>query len=701
MRWWGRALVALAWAPVLFSTSATPPAHAAPLCGATEYVYRFVNHCPEPIWIGQRSTGEAAAYPPKWGGWALARSCSANDDCPSKLCDRNAGQCTCKTAAECGGAPCLADGKCSTGAIFCMPKSWSSGTFWPRTGCRLDAAKRPATLACQTGACFSTSSHEPLLECNTGNHGGSPTNPVTQFEVTSVAPTATADGSVNYDVSLAAGYNVETLVVPVGGGQVVPGTPRSEVAACYDAGCGGDLNASCPETLQVKESGVVVGCLDPCTRCQRPHPPAALKCDDPLPETWSCGGKSGAVTYLDLYCAKNTKDGHPQASPNQGTPTAFSQRDCPPKTTFVVPTFTSSYRLPAGQGVCLYTNPPQSTIPHFNDFGWADAASQTTKSCGGESPHYVPLANGTPCGGYLTVQTDGGHYPGALGYGCQEAKFPVHGGAQVTAHLCMPPTTSGLGACHDDDEATLPLYEATGGVANPAWLEAAKAAGGGTVPYYVPFKTVCEAAYAWQYDDISSGFGCTPKLAAPHRSEFAGFDVAFCRSKLEAPAPHARADRVVGLEASGRAAGIERPGRGRIRIRGTTTLPVDVPLSDASIVLTDLLDEVGASGELVSGGAWQLGPPARARRRKAGVFETAAGVEPRVKVVLRRPRPRSEQVKIAVLVRKATIARPAGCDHPAGEAKLETGLSVSANGEETRMGAITGWRCGKKTLRGG
>src|SRR5262249_8010875 len=154
--------------------------------------------------------------------------------------------------------------------------------------------------------------------------------------------------------------------------------------------------------LSMVGGGAVVGCLDPCTRCQRPDPPAALHCTDTVADTWSCNEKSGHVTYLDLYCAKNVADGTAQASPNQGTPTAFSQGDCAPVTQFVTPTFTGGYTLPAGQGVCLYTEPPQSTIPHFNDYGWFDEVLHAQQNCGGMQPSYAPLPDGTPCGGYRT-----------------------------------------------------------------------------------------------------------------------------------------------------------------------------------------------------------------------------------------------------------------------------------------------------------
>lgn len=648
---------------------------------ATQFAYTFRNACAEPIWIGQRSTQDAASYPPQSGNWALSGSCTSNADCPTGACDTEDGTCTCATAADCpGGAACAAGGKCATTAVFCMPQSWSSGSFWPRTGCTLDASTSPETLSCATGACYDTNnSGQALLDCSAANGGGSPTNPVTQFEVTSTAAT------INYDVSLAAGYNVETFATPIGGGQVVPGTPSTDVVACYDVGCTADLNASCPPALQVVEGGAVIGCLDPCTRCQRPDPPATLQCDTALPDTWTCGTSSGPVTHLDLYCAKNTADGTAQASPNQGTPTAFSQLDCPPVTSFVQPTFASGYALPAGQGVCLYTSPPQSTTPGFNDYRWADAVNGTS-SCGAGQ-------DGTPCGGYRTTQSDGSYYAGALGYTCQTATFPADGGSQV-AYLCMPPTTSGLGACTSDEAGGLPLYAATGGVPNASWLQAAAQAGGGT-PYYVPFKTACQAAYAWQYDDIASGFGCTAASVAPGGAAFSGFAVTFCNSTSPGPGPDPDAVPVA-LKVHGRATKVDRPGRGVVRLKGMTTLPTSVALEDATLAIADLLDAVGADGELVSG-PWSLEP--KRRKKKVAIFTTAPGVRPRVKVVLHRRRPKKEKVKVHVLARGATIARPAACAAGPASLPIETALLVGGGGAEYRAGAVGQWRCKKKLLR--
>jgi hypothetical protein len=124
-------------AAVLLVVHATAPRAAFAQCNAaTQYTYTFSNACAFPIWIEQRSTGDSAAYPPQSGNWALSPRCTTNADCASAACDADSGQCACTTASDCsGGGACAADGKCATLAVFYMPHEWTSGTFWPRTGC--------------------------------------------------------------------------------------------------------------------------------------------------------------------------------------------------------------------------------------------------------------------------------------------------------------------------------------------------------------------------------------------------------------------------------------------------------------------------------------------------------------------------------------------------------------------------------------
>jgi hypothetical protein len=665
----------------------------APCDASTQFTYTFTNHCTDPIWIGQRSKSDPASHPPRSGNWAISGRCQANTECGAGVCDADSGLCTCTTSADCsGGAPCGADGKCVATAVFCMPQVWNSGTFWPRTGCVPNTATSPEQLSCATGDCYTTDgSGLPLLDCSVDNGGGSPTNPVSQFEVTSNPP------NLNYDVSIAAGYNVETRVTPVGGAQILPAVPASEPGACYTAGCVAELNAACPAALQELDGPTVVGCLDPCTRCQRANPPASLQCTTSIGQTYTdCDGNTGPVTYQDLYCAKNMVDGNPQASPNQGTPTAFSALDCPPLTSFVVPTFTSGYTLPPGQGFCLYTSPPQSTQPHQNDYGWADAASGTTKNCGGLPPDYTALADGTPCGGYLTTQSDGGYYVGALGYTCQEAQFPVAGGS-LTAHLCVPPTTQGLGTCTKTTAGGLPLYEATGGVPNASWIAAGVQAGGGTTPYYETFKTACPSAYAWQYDDIAGGWGCSSNITTAGGQAFSGFAVDFCASTGGGGGGDGGGGTVptavVRLDGKGRAAKLGRDRRGVLRVRGRTTIDPGQDLKDVTLVVTDLLDEVGATGELVGDAGLPRTMTARRQKPKVAIFESDPGVTPRIKVVLHRPHPKRDKVRVLVLARRATIARPSGCTSDGETVSLETSVTVATTTFATRVGAVGTWRC--------
>ncbi len=436
-----------------------------------------------------------------------------------------------------GGAACQPNGLCRRTATFCMPQDWISGTFWPRTGCT-----RVGTggLNCDTGQCTPTGTTDGLLDCGVGIT--SPLPPATQFEVTSAFNPTTMKGSANYDVSLVAGGNVEMKVTPVGGYFGVPGigVPDNQVA-CYNAGCTAALNApTCPVSLRPQPPGnTAIGCLDPCTQCQRTAPGgstpneaiyASLKCNLPITTdisgnapatTVPCGVTGGGPpTYLDMYCAANFSDtGKPaQASANQGSHTAFAQSDCFPGRTYVVPTFASGYQGPAGAGVCLWASSPQNGIPDINDYGWADAASQTTLQCSN-------LSDGTPCGGYLT----GVPYPLGLGYTCQTATYTDNQNTVRTAHLCMPPTTSGLGTCTKDSQGLNPLYTGVGGVYNASWLTAGLQAGGGTVPYYQTFKAVCGASYTWQYDDTASGFECdTPPAPGRGLLPFSGFNVTFC-----------------------------------------------------------------------------------------------------------------------------------------------------------------------------
>lgn len=678
---------------------------AAGCSGSNPYAYRFTNLCREEIFVGQRSkSGENLL--PQNGQWAAAASCKSNADCsPGRACDADSGRCTCEQNSECGNAACLADKKCSNWVDFCGPSIWNSGTFWPRTGCSLNASANPQTLSCQTGSCFVTGTQTQLLDC-TG--AGSPTPPVSLFEVTA------SSGALNYDVSIASGHNVETYARPIGGAQTTPGLPSSELSQCFAAGCTGDLNTMCPVDLRLTSGGKVIGCLDPCTQCQRT--PGNLRCGDALPGNFTnCSSASGPTTYADLYCAKNLGDGNAQASANQGTPTAFGQIDCFPGTTFVQPSYSGGYTMPAGQGVCLYTSQPQASIPAFNDFSWDDAISGKT--------FCSAALQGQPCGGYLVAQGNGStgyrNPPVALGYTCRTATYAVPGLGTQTAHLCMPPTTAGLGQCQADvppppptGGPAVPLYSGAGGVTNPSWLSAGLQAGGGAKPYYQSFKEACPGAYAWQYDDASSGFGCNPTLEVDGDS-FQGFHVTYCGSTNPAARDGGPPDSVAGLGLNGSAK--RRPPRRApaVMLSGTFTAKHEAPLDKTKLRLVNVLDESGMQGELVraKNGALTLPltiEPAGGSQEWSAVYQTPKHVSPNVRIVVQRTGPKrasGSPYQYSIEVRDSSLVYPQGCaaknkkKKPQKRAELETAFVLDGGDlGSTLVGIRMPWRCLSKNL---
>jgi hypothetical protein len=409
-----------------------------------------------------------------------------------------------------------------------MPQTWSSGVFWPRTGCVLDGT---TTLNCSTGQCGGniTSMTGGLLDCGAGSTQRGPTPPITLIELTTSATSA------NYDVSLNNGYNVETKVTSAGG----------TGSLCTKAGCTSDLNTtgrstSCPANLvflDPRGSGQGVGCYQPLDACSSggagPYvsPPAGLSCTSAITKdvfgntpatTIDCSGNTGGpVTYLDMYEAKNTADSvvNTQATANGGTPTAFSIDDCGPGSEFAKkfvssgPCTTDADCTTAGQQCrnehCRVKQPPRVGVclQFVDDVlvpDWGCSASNI----------------GSACGQYKDTYSD------ALGYTCQAIK---HSGG--IAYPCVPSTTSGLGICNTEVSSE-GLYPGTGGLFNATWVQAGLQAGGGTTPYYETFKNACRAAYTWQYDDVTGGRSCA--LTGQPSS---GFNIEFCASLVSAPAP--------------------------------------------------------------------------------------------------------------------------------------------------------------------
>jgi len=517
------------------------------VCSGATYTYTFTNHCAEPIFIGQNGPGTASTPPafPESGNWAVAPACTLSNQAAvctgaDSVCQVSGGQhlgrCTCSVDADCpGSAPC-AGGLCSTATTFCMPQNWSSGVFWPRTGCALS----DGDLNCATGQCGgdTTTLSGGLLDCGAvGASGGQsgPTAPALRFE-----PTTTADGVFNYDVSVINGFNVETSVTVLG------------AADCSVAGCSADLNTvgqmtSCPTDLvflDPRGSGTPVGCNQPADVCLNssagtpPPPPAGLRCTSAITTdalgnapaaTVPCDGGSGTtLTYLDMYEAKNTADtfGSPvgnntQATTNGGNFTAFSAADCPPATEFT-DIFVAGAPTPGTTAAPGMTPTPASCGPGQT---LTNAMCQVlpppgTGVClqfqgGVLVPNWGCSAGniGAPCGQYASSFGD------ALGYTCQAVTYS--GG---TAYPCLPSTLSGLGTCQAQG-TTEGFYPGVGGGFNPAWVQAGLQAGGGTTAYYETFKAACPGAYVFQYDDESADYGCS---VSPSPSS--GFAIAFCAS---------------------------------------------------------------------------------------------------------------------------------------------------------------------------
>jgi hypothetical protein len=179
-----------------------------------------------------------------------------------------------------------------------------------------------------------------------------------------------------------------------------------------------------------------------------------------------------------MYCAKNTADGNSMSSCNKGTATCFDDADCPPSsprcTGFGLPK-----SVPQGAGICVMAH----------DIPDGKGCTKARAACG------------------LDLQG----YPDA-GWECTDVNGSL---------ACLPPASGGLGKLLSGSP---PLYSSCAGMFNPDWITAAKTAGTTASPFYETFKAACPAAYAWQYDDISSDYTC------PDPSADLGFAVEFCPS---------------------------------------------------------------------------------------------------------------------------------------------------------------------------
>lgn len=549
-----RPLALLAAFVILFASQLL----AFPVSASTTIPYTFNNYCSQDIWIGEHITGQQNVQPADQS-WKLAAMQATTPGTKT----------------------------------FNVPNPWTSGTFWGRTGC----SGSGDNLRCATGECQmqkttvnvtkgtqtvdaiypencgyrdtvtkyecasgSTTCTPAGSSCNKGSTdcdeiqiiytGGTPQQPVTLAEMTTTTgqvnkTTPVINGVIgNFDVSLVSGYNLEMKVIP----QVVDPNTQAAVTSCTSGGCDGELLDSCPTKLQLTDgAGTVIACNTPFNACAT-APGCTQDSDCGSGTTGVCntgltnpvceigldcntiiGTASGSTTYNDMYAVKNTdpsSSGDSMASSNQGTPTCFSNSDCPPASDGTFSQVCSvtldqskvtglPTDLPSGAGVCLDATSP--------DFKWTPAGGSST-SCNGNA--------GNQCGGY------DGLYSDALNYTCTQVT--VNTGTtkapnNVVYNPCLPPTTNGLGTLTSPSSGSGDLYNGVGGLFNPAWMTASALAGDTSVPYYKNFKTACEKAYTWQYDDPSGGIGTGPGIwCAQASNELTGFTIEFCPSKKPA-----------------------------------------------------------------------------------------------------------------------------------------------------------------------
>jgi hypothetical protein len=187
--------------PPACNSSPTPQASVPPPA-AGDRTFTLVNNTSQTIWAA--AAGNAGFAAPANGGWVM-----------------------------------------SPGSTFTVTVAGNwAGRFWGRTYCSFNVA---GTGSCETGSCGN------VLQCN---------------GATAAAPQTLAEfllggwgGNDFYDVSNVDGFNVPMTITPVGG---APPDPNNKYR-CGVAGCGVDLNPSCPAVLQVKDaSGRIVGCNSAC-----------------------------------------------------------------------------------------------------------------------------------------------------------------------------------------------------------------------------------------------------------------------------------------------------------------------------------------------------------------------------------------------------------------------------------------------------
>ncbi|EFJ08050.1 hypothetical protein SELMODRAFT_236128 [Selaginella moellendorffii] len=180
-----------------------------------------------------------------------------------------------------------------------IPSGWG-GRFWGRTGCQFDSSNRGS---CETGDCGNG------LYCK----GSSGATPVTLVEI-KLNGFSSKDF---YDVSLVDGYNLPVRMYPLSSG-------------CTNVGCHSDVNAVCPQELQVRNSGGhVVACKSACEAFQ-----------------------------TDAFCCRGN-----HSTPQTCSPTLYSRlfkNDCPQAYSYAYDDQTSTFTCTSGGGYVIQFCPPGS-----------------------------------------------------------------------------------------------------------------------------------------------------------------------------------------------------------------------------------------------------------------------------------------------------------------------------------------------------
>jgi len=153
-----------------------------------------------------------------------------------------------------------------------VPNHWN-GRFWGRTGCHFDAAGKGS---CQTGDC----NHQ--FQCQ--GYGAIPAT-LAEYNLDSW------DHLDFYDVSMVDGSNLPMYINSTGG----RGKDPISANGCVPAGC--TKAVACPQVLQFRVGGALVGCLSACSRFETDQ----YCCRGKYSSRSACNPKRWPVDYAKVF----------------------------------------------------------------------------------------------------------------------------------------------------------------------------------------------------------------------------------------------------------------------------------------------------------------------------------------------------------------------------------------------------------------